>query len=101
MRHEHIASYWRYISQAYYFGDIIEPDVPPISAPICNSPEYNPRIRFPSVTIGVRILPSAVEGRLKLHLEEVKIQHGKDLKGGAGYVTLLEGLDRKYPNANR
>jgi integrase len=42
-----------------------------------------------------------VEDRLKLHLEEVKIQHEKDLKGGAGYVTLPRRLERKYPDANR
>jgi hypothetical protein len=42
-----------------------------------------------------------VEDRLKLHLEEVKIQHEKDLKGRAGFVMLPDGLERKYPHANR
>jgi integron integrase len=49
----------------------------------------------------ITMLPSAAEGSMKLHLEEVKIQHEKDLKGGAGYVTLPGGLERKYPDANR
>jgi integron integrase len=49
----------------------------------------------------ITILPSAVEVRLKLHLEEVKIQHEKDLKGGAGYVKLPCGLEWKYPDAIR
>jgi integron integrase len=49
----------------------------------------------------VTMLPNAVETRMKLHLEEVKSQHEKDLKGGAGYVTLPAGLERKYPDANR
>ena len=49
----------------------------------------------------VTVLPSAVEDRLKLHLEEVKIRHEKDLKGGAGYVTLPGGLEREFPDANR
>jgi integrase len=38
---------------------------------------------------------------LKLHLEEVKNQHEKDLKEGAGYVTLPGELERKDPDANR
>jgi integron integrase len=49
----------------------------------------------------ITMLPSTVEDRLKLHLEEVKNQHEKDLKGGAGYVTLPRRLERKYPDANR
>ncbi len=49
----------------------------------------------------ITILPSAVKNRLKLHLEEVKIQHENDLKGGAGYVTLPSGLERKCPDADR
>ncbi len=49
----------------------------------------------------ITILPQAVEDRLKLHLEEVKIQHEKDLKGRAGYVILPKRLERKYPHANR
>jgi len=49
----------------------------------------------------ITILPKAVEDRLKLHLEEVKILHGKDLMARAGYVMLPEGLEKKYPQANR
>ena len=49
----------------------------------------------------ITILPSAVEDRLKLHLEEVKTRHEKDLKGRAGYVMLPGGLERKYLDANR
>jgi len=33
------------------------------------------------------VLPGAVENRLKLHLEEVRIRHDKDLKEGGGCVT--------------
>lgn len=49
----------------------------------------------------ITILPKAVEDRLTLHLEEVKIRHEKDLRGRAGYVMLPGGLERKYPDANR
>ncbi len=49
----------------------------------------------------VTILPSAVEDRLKLHLEEVKARHEKDLSQGGGYVKLPGELDRKYPGADR
>jgi integron integrase len=49
----------------------------------------------------VTILPSAVKDRLRLHLEEVRIRHEKDLKGRAGYVMLPCGLERKYPDAGR
>ena len=47
------------------------------------------------------ILPSAIEDRLKLHLEEVKTRHEKDLSESGGYVKLPGELDRKYPGADR
>jgi integron integrase len=49
----------------------------------------------------VTILPSAIEDRLKLHLEEVKARHEKDLSESGGYVKLPGELDRKYPGADR
>jgi len=49
----------------------------------------------------VTVLPGAVESRLKLHLEEVRIRHGKDLKEGGGCVTLPGRLDVKLPESNR
>ena len=49
----------------------------------------------------VTILPSAVEDRLKLHIEEVKERHEKDLSENGGYVRLPGGLERKYPGADR
>ncbi len=49
----------------------------------------------------VTILPTAVEDRLKLHLQEVKARHEKDLSNGGGYVRLPGGLERKYPDAER
>jgi integrase len=36
----------------------------------------------------VTVLPGAVENRLKLHLDEAKIRHEKDLKEGGGCITL-------------
>ena len=49
----------------------------------------------------VTVLPAAVESRLRLHLEEVRIRHEKDLKEGGGCVTLPGRLDVKLPDANR
>jgi integron integrase len=49
----------------------------------------------------VTVLPGAVEERLKLHLEEVRIRHEKDLKEGGGCVTLPGRLTIKIPDANR
>ncbi len=42
-----------------------------------------------------------LETRLHHRLEEGKEQHERDLKGGGGYVTLPEALERKYHAANR
>lgn len=49
----------------------------------------------------VTILPLAVEDRLKLHLEEVKARHEKDLSETGGYVKLPGRLEKKYPDADR
>ncbi|MBI5343052.1 MAG: integron integrase [Deltaproteobacteria bacterium] len=49
----------------------------------------------------VTILPTAVETRLRHHLEDVKRLHERDLINGVGYVKLPEALSRKYPDANR
>jgi integron integrase len=45
------------------------------------------------------MLPSAVEGALRAHLQEVKRQHEQDLVDGYGSVALPFALDRKYRNA--
>jgi integron integrase len=49
----------------------------------------------------VTVLPAAAEARLKLHIEDTRVQHEKDLKNGGGYVTLPKALVRKYVNADR
>jgi integron integrase len=48
----------------------------------------------------VTILPASVEPRLKLHLEDVRIQFEKNLKEGGSCVRLPKALVRKYPEAN-
>jgi integron integrase len=45
------------------------------------------------------MLPSAVQGPLRRHIEHVKRQHGEDLRLGLGRVALPNALERKYPNA--
>lgn len=45
------------------------------------------------------ILPVSVEEKLKLHLEEVKKIHEKDISSGQGEVHLPDALMHKYPNA--
>jgi integron integrase len=45
------------------------------------------------------ILPQTVKNILKLHIDEVKALHDKDLAGGYGEVYLPDALERKYPNA--
>jgi integrase len=40
----------------------------------------------------VTVLPAAVEARLKLHIDDVRVQHEKDLKEGGGYVKLPKAL---------
>jgi integron integrase len=45
------------------------------------------------------ILPQMVKDILKLHTDEVKLLHDKDLAEGHGEVYLPDALERKYPNA--
>jgi integron integrase len=45
------------------------------------------------------ILPLTVKDKLKLHLDEAKKLHEKDLAEGHGEVYLPDALERKYPNA--
>lgn len=45
------------------------------------------------------VLPAAIIGPLKAHLEKVRILHGEDLRGGLGSVALPGALERKYPGA--
>lgn len=49
----------------------------------------------------ITVLPAAVEARLKLHVDDVRVRHEKDLKSGCGYVTLPKALGRKFVNADR
>ena len=49
----------------------------------------------------VTVLPAAVEVRLRLLIEDVRVRFEKDLKDGGGYVRLPKALQRKYPNADR
>ncbi|HVQ77687.1 MAG TPA: integron integrase [Candidatus Binatia bacterium] len=48
----------------------------------------------------VTILPGAVKAALARHLEEVREQHERDLRQGAGWVE-MPTLMRTYPNAGR
>lgn len=45
------------------------------------------------------VLPSSIIPELKKHLNEVYIQHKKDLIKGKGETILPYALDKKYPNA--
>ncbi len=45
------------------------------------------------------LLPSALSGPLRAHLERVRAQHQGDLGRGAGSVALPGALARKYPRA--
>lgn len=49
----------------------------------------------------VTMLPSAVVGRLQVHLGRVRKLHERDLAGGFGRVAMPGALARKYPNADR
>jgi integron integrase len=49
----------------------------------------------------VTVLPGAVEARLRIHMEDVRVQFEKDLKEGGGYVRLPKALAQKYANADR
>ena len=45
------------------------------------------------------MLPDAVKEPLRLHLDQVRQQHERDLREGCGRVALPGALDRKYPGA--
>ena len=47
------------------------------------------------------MLPGAVRGDLRAHLDAGAARHARDLAAGAGWVDLPDALDRKYPNAGR
>jgi len=47
------------------------------------------------------MLPNSLLEPLRLHLNQVKALHEKDLFEGYGTVYLPNALERKYPNANR
>jgi integron integrase len=47
----------------------------------------------------VAILPDRLVRPLARHLEQVRRQHERDLRAGAGFVELPHALGRKYPNA--
>jgi len=49
----------------------------------------------------VTVLPAVVCKALQAHLEVVRRQHERDLKGGGGNVALPGALDRKLPGAAR
>jgi len=46
-------------------------------------------------------LPKALEDDLKIQIDNVYKIHQEDLSYGFGYVNLPNGLERKYPNANK
>jgi integron integrase len=47
------------------------------------------------------VLPAALVGPLRAHVERVRRQHEADLAGGGGSVALPHALDRKYVSAHR
>lgn len=47
------------------------------------------------------VLPKAVQGELRLHIERVRRLHEEDLSKGFGEVFLPSALSRKYPRAGR
>jgi integron integrase len=47
------------------------------------------------------MLPSAVEGGLRAHLDAWALRHAADVAAGAGWVELPDALDRKFPGAGR
>ncbi|MDL1968710.1 MAG: integron integrase [Deltaproteobacteria bacterium] len=49
----------------------------------------------------VTMLPNIITDNLKLHLEKVKLFHGRDLNEGFGAVFMPYALEKKYKNANR
>ena len=49
----------------------------------------------------VTILPEKLKGSLGAHLERVRLLHEAELARGLGWVSLPDGLARKYPNAEK
>ena len=49
----------------------------------------------------VTVLPDRLKAELQTHLERVRLLHEKDLAEGLGWVELPEGMQRKFPNAER
>ena len=47
----------------------------------------------------VTVLPGPVTKPLRAHVQQVKVQHERDLKLGLGSVYLPYALERKYPHA--
>ncbi len=45
------------------------------------------------------ILPELIQEKLRVHLENIKCLHQKDLEAGYGEVYLPQALAQKYPNA--
>ena len=46
-------------------------------------------------------LPLKIKNDLTIQIKNVQKIHDKDLAGGFGYVNLPNGLEKKYPNANK
>jgi integron integrase len=44
-------------------------------------------------------LPASLVPALRVHVDEARAQHERDLREGAGYVELPDALRRKYPSA--
>jgi len=49
----------------------------------------------------VSVLPRSAVMALDVHFDEMREQHGNDLRSGAGYVELPDALARKIPAARR
>jgi len=47
------------------------------------------------------MLPQYIKDKLRLHLEEVRLLHEKDIKTGYGEVYLPDALGNKYPGAGK
>lgn len=47
------------------------------------------------------MLPERLVDPLRVHLDDARAQHARDVAAGAGWVELPDALDRKYPNAAR
>jgi len=47
----------------------------------------------------VTVLPESLLAELRAHLETNRLRHCRELAGGAGAVSLPDGVGKKYPNA--